>query len=102
MVIGRGFHPFSMLFLISGSLMISTIKDIVGDLDKVRRVLRIFGMVNSAPNFERQSVVIDGASDLFYELWGPTYGKHARAAVGIAELPRRAVLEIMGEFEVHA
>ena len=81
-------------------LMMSSIKQHVGDLDRVKRVIRLFGMVNSAPGFERQFAVIDGASDLFYELWGPQYGKHARAAVGIAELPRRAVLEIMGEFEI--
>jgi enamine deaminase RidA (YjgF/YER057c/UK114 family) len=81
--------------------MISSIKEAVGDLDRVKRVIRLFGMVNSAPGFERQFAVIDGASDLFLELWGPEYGRHARAAVGIAELPRRAILEIMGEFEIH-
>lgn len=80
--------------------MMASIKAEVGDLDQVKRVIRLYGMVNSAPGFERQFAVIDGASDLFYELWGPEYGRHARAAVGIAELPRRAVLEIMGEFEL--
>ncbi len=82
--------------------MMASIKAEVGDLDKVKRVIRLYGMVNSAPGYERQMAVIDGASDLFYELWGPEFGRHARAAVGIAELPRRAVLEIMGEFELHA
>lgn len=81
--------------------MMASIKAEVGDLDKVKRVIRLYGMVNCAPGFERQFAVIDGASDLFYELWGPEFGRHARAAVGIAELPRRAVLEIMGEFELH-
>ena len=57
-------------------------------------------MVNSAPGFERQFAVIDGASDVFFEVWGPDRGRHARAAVGIAELPRRALVEIMGEFEI--
>ena len=80
--------------------MMASIKAEVGDLDRVRRVIRLYGMVNSAPGFERQFAVIDGASDLFYELWGPEFGRHARAAVGIAELPRCAVLEIMGEFEL--
>jgi enamine deaminase RidA (YjgF/YER057c/UK114 family) len=80
--------------------MMASIKAEVGELDRVRRVIRLYGMVNSAPGFERQFAVIDGASDLFYELWGPEFGRHARAAVGIAELPRRAVLEIMGEFEL--
>ena len=80
--------------------MMSSIKEAVGSLDRVKRVIRLFGMVNSAPGFERQFAVIDGASDLFFELWGPEFGRHARAAVGVAELPRRAILEIMGEFEI--
>lgn len=80
--------------------MMGTIKAEVGDLDRVKRVVRLYGMINSAPGFERPFTVLDGASDLFYELWGPVYGKHARAAVGIAELPRRAVVEVMGEFEL--
>jgi enamine deaminase RidA (YjgF/YER057c/UK114 family) len=80
--------------------MIASIKQAVGDLDRVTRVIRLYGMVNSAPGFDRQFGVIDGASDLFYEVWGPERGLHARAAVGIAELPRRALLEIMGEFEI--
>src|SRR3954463_6211041 len=80
--------------------MIASIKETVGDLDRVTRVIRLYGMVNSAPGFERQFAVIDGASDVFFEVWGPERGRHARAAVGIAELPRRALLEIMGEFEI--
>lgn len=81
--------------------MLASIKETVGDLDRVKRVIRLYGMVNCAPDFDRHMVVIDGASDLFLELWGPEYGQHARAAVGIAGLPRGAVLEIMGEFELH-
>ena len=81
--------------------MLASIKKAVDDLDRVKRVIRLYGMVNCAPDFDRHMVVIDGASDLFYALWGPVYGQHARAAVGIAGLPRGAVLEIMGEFELH-
>ncbi len=80
--------------------MMASIKQAIGDLDRVKRVIRLYGMVNCAPDFDRHMAVIDGASDLFYELWGPEYGRHARAAVGIAGLPRGAVLEIMGEFEL--
>lgn len=80
--------------------MLASIKDTVGDLDRVKRVIRLYGMVNGAPNFDRYMNVIDGASDLFLELWGPEYGRHARAAVGIGGLPRGAVVEIMGEFEL--
>jgi len=82
--------------------MLATIKQHTGDLDHVKRVVRLFGMVNSTPDFERQFAVIDGASDLFLELWGPVHGQHARSAVGMAALPRRIAVEINGEFELHA
>jgi hypothetical protein len=82
--------------------MMASIKDAVGDLDRVKRVIRLFGMVNSAAGYERQFAVIDGAADLFYELWGLEFVRHARAAVGIVELARRPILEIIGEFEITA
>jgi enamine deaminase RidA (YjgF/YER057c/UK114 family) len=81
--------------------MLASIKAHTGDLDRVKRVVRLHGMVNSAPGFERQFFVMDGASDLFYELFGPERGAHARSAVGVAELPRRSILEIVGEFELY-
>jgi enamine deaminase RidA (YjgF/YER057c/UK114 family) len=81
--------------------ILATLKAHLGDLDRVKRVIRLHGMVNSAPGFERQFAVIDGASDLFYELWGAERGAHARSAIGVAELPRRSVLEIVGEFQIH-
>ena len=67
--------------------MLATIKQHCGDLDRVKRAVRIFGMVNSAPNLERQPFVIDGGWDLFLELWGPVNGQHARSAVGMAAPP---------------
>ncbi len=81
--------------------MLASIKAHTTDLDRVKRVIRLHGMVNSAPGFERQFAVIDGASDLFVELWGVERCAHARSAIGVAELPRRSVLEIVGEFEVY-
>ena len=81
--------------------MLASIKAHTGDLDRVKRVVRLHGMVNSAPGFENQFAVIDGASDLFFELWGPERGAHARSAIGVAELPRRSILEIVGEFELY-
>ena len=81
-------------------VIMATLHKHTGNLDRVTRIIRLFGMVNSAPGFERQFAVMDGASDLFYEVWGPDKGCHARSAVGIAELPRRAVIEINGEFEI--
>ena len=80
--------------------MLSTIAEKYGTLDRVRRVIRILGMVNSAPGFQRQTHVIDGASDLLYRIWGPEFGCHARTAVGVAELPFGLAIEINGEFEL--
>lgn len=80
--------------------MLATIKAHTGDLDRVKRVLRLFGMVNCTPDFTQPPQVIDGASDLFFELWGPQFGKHARSAVGHVALPRGIAVEINGEFEI--
>ena len=82
--------------------MLATIKAHCGDLDRVKRVLRLFGMCNCTPEFTQMPQVIDGASDLLFELWGPELGKHARTAVGQAALPRGIAVEINGEFELHA
>src|SRR5829696_5246537 len=78
--------------------MLATIKAHCGDLDRVKRVLRLFGMCNCAPDFAQMPQVIDGASDLFFELWG---SPHARTAVGQVSLPRGIAVEINGEFELH-
>jgi enamine deaminase RidA (YjgF/YER057c/UK114 family) len=80
--------------------MLATIKAEIGDLDLVRRVIRLFGMVNCEAGFERMPVIIDGASDLFLDLFGPRIGQHARTAVGQIALPHRMAVEINGEFEV--
>jgi hypothetical protein len=82
--------------------MMATIKAHAGELDRVKRVLRLFGMVNCTPDFTQQPQIIDGASDLFFELWGPESGKHARSAVGLVSLPRGIAVEINGEFEIAA
>jgi enamine deaminase RidA (YjgF/YER057c/UK114 family) len=74
----------------------------LGDLDRVTSWGRIFGMVNSAPGFDRQPSVINGFSDLILELYGPEAGAHARSAVGMAELPFGIPVEIEGEVLVSA
>jgi len=79
--------------------MLATIKRELGNLDRVRQVVRLFGMVNCTGEFTAMPRVIDGASDLFYELYGPQAGCHARTAVGMASLPRGQAVEINGEFE---
>jgi enamine deaminase RidA (YjgF/YER057c/UK114 family) len=80
--------------------MLASLKQELGDLDRINRVVRLFGMVNVTPGFDRMPQVIDGASDFFYELFGPTAGQHARTAVGMAELPHGIPVEINGEFEI--
>ena len=80
--------------------ILASVKQQLGGLDRVRRVVKVTGMVNSSPGFERQFAVIDGASDLFLELWGPEFGQHARSAVGMAELPRGFPMEVEAIFEL--
>jgi enamine deaminase RidA (YjgF/YER057c/UK114 family) len=80
--------------------MLASLKKELRDLDRIKRVVRLFGMVNVAPGFDQMPQVVDGASDFFYELFGPQAGKHARTAVGMAELPHGIPVEINGEFEV--
>ena len=65
----------------------------LGSLDRVERILKVGGFVASAPGFNAQPKVIDAASDLLVEVFGEI-GRHARAAVGVAELPRNAAVEI--------
>ena len=70
-----------------------------GDLDRVRRVVKLGGFVNSAPGFTEQHLVINGASDLMVEVFGDA-GRHARAAVGVPALPFGVAVEVDGVFEL--
>lgn len=70
-----------------------------GDLDRVRRCLRLGGFVNCAPDFAFAPAVVNGASDLIVAVLGDA-GRHARTAVGVASLPRNAAVEVDGIFEV--
>ncbi len=81
--------------------MLASLEQQVGDLGRVKRVVKLLGMVNSSPGFDRQFAVIDGASDLLVSLWGPEHGAHARSAVGMFELPRGIPVEVEGIFELH-
>lgn len=80
--------------------MLGSLKRALGDLDRIVHWQRVFGMVNSAPGFNRQPAVINGFSDLILELFGPEVGSHARSAVGMAELPFDFPVEIEGEVEI--
>lgn len=72
---------------------LAVLKDMLGDLDRVTRVVKVLGMVNSDPAFVDQPAVINGYSDLIVEVFGER-GRHARAAVGMASLPRGQAVEI--------
>ena len=80
--------------------ILASVRQHLGTLDRIRQVVKVYGMVNSSPGFQRQFAVIDGASDLYCELFGPEAGRHARSAVGMFELPRGFPMEIEAIFEI--
>jgi len=80
--------------------ILASLKDALGDLDRVTAWLRAFGMVNGAPGFDRFPMVINGFSDLIIEVYGPDRGGHSRSAVGLAGLPFGAPVEIEAEVEI--
>lgn len=80
--------------------MLGSLKRELGDLDRVTAWLRVFGMVNSTPDFTRQPEVINGFSHLILSLYGEQAGAHARSAVGMAALPFNIPVEIEAEVEI--
>jgi enamine deaminase RidA (YjgF/YER057c/UK114 family) len=79
--------------------LLSQVKAAIGDLDKVKQVVRLGGFINSAPGFADGPRVMNGASDLMVAVFGDK-GKHARSTVGVAALPVDAAVEVEGTFEV--
>ena len=77
-----------------GLNLLASTRTALGSLDKVKRVVKVLGMVRSADEFGDQPKVINGFSDLMVEVFGEAIGKHARAAVGMAELPMGIPVEI--------
>jgi enamine deaminase RidA (YjgF/YER057c/UK114 family) len=77
-----------------GLIMLAKVRAAVGNLDRVQRVVKVFGMVNSAEGFGDQPKVINGFSDLMVEVFGEAIGKHARSAVGMAGLPFNIAVEV--------
>ena len=73
--------------------LLGTLQAAVGDLEKVRRVIKLLGLVNSAPGYTEQHLVINGASELIAQVFGAR-GAHARSAFGVAQLPLGAAVEI--------
>ena len=87
---------------LTGLAIFGSLKRELGDLHRIAAWTRIFGMVNSAPGFNRQPAVINGLTDLVIEVFGSEIGSHARSAVGVAELPFGIPVEIEGEVELRA
>jgi enamine deaminase RidA (YjgF/YER057c/UK114 family) len=80
--------------------LLAQLKSALGDLDKVARVVRLGGFINSAPGFTDGPKVMNGASDLMVTAFGDK-GRHARTTVGVAALPLDAAVEVEGAFEVN-
>lgn len=83
-----------------GLNLLATTRAALGSLDRVKRVVKVLGMVNSAEGFGDQPKVINGFSDLMIEVFGETIGRHARSAVGMAGLPLGIPVEIEMILEV--
>jgi enamine deaminase RidA (YjgF/YER057c/UK114 family) len=78
---------------LTGISLLSSLKAEIGDLNKVKRIVKVFGMVNCPPTFDQQSQVINGFSDLIVQVFGEK-GKHARSAVGMSSLPFNMAVEV--------
>lgn len=72
---------------------LAAVKSVIGDLDRIKQIVRVTGFINSAPGFQDQPKVLNGASDLLVEIFGER-GKHSRLALGTSELPLGAAIEI--------
>jgi enamine deaminase RidA (YjgF/YER057c/UK114 family) len=84
----------------TGITMLSSLNRELGTLNNITAWLRVFGMVNVAPGFTNTPTVINGFSDLIIEVFGKEIGDHTRSAVGMAELPFGAAVEIEAEIEI--
>jgi enamine deaminase RidA (YjgF/YER057c/UK114 family) len=78
---------------LTGLSMLATMQEELGDLDRIERIVKVFGMVNVAPGFVQTPAVVDGCSDLLVEVFGEA-GRHTRSPVGLAELPFGIAVEI--------
>ena len=84
-----------------GLAILSTIKTQLGSLDKIKRVIKVLGMVNCVPEFEKHPYIINGCSELFAKVWGEENGVGVRSAVGFGSLPDNIPVEIEAMFELH-
>lgn len=83
-----------------GLAILATLIHHLGSLNKIKRVVKVLGMVNSTPSFERHPFVINGCSELFAKVWGDDLGVGVRSAVGMGSLPDNISVEIEALFEL--
>lgn len=83
----------------SALMVLACIKEALGDLDKVKEVVRLKGYINVDPDFKEVSAVLNGASELFIDLFGDP-GRHSRTAIGAASMPFGVAIEVEGVFQV--
>ena len=83
-----------------GLAILATLKQNLGSLNKIKRVIKVFGMVASTSNFEKHPYVINGCSELFAKVWGNDNGVGVRSAVGMGSLPGNIPVEIEAVFEL--
>lgn len=83
-----------------GLAILATIKANLGSLDKVKRVIKVLGMVNCTPDFEKHPFIINGCSELFAKVWGEDKGVGVRSAVGMGSLPDNIPVEVEALFEL--
>lgn len=79
---------------------LTSVKTVTGDLQKVKRIIHVLGLVNAGENFIQMPQVIHGATDLLLELWGEDAGWHTRSAIGVYQLPGNSAVEIELTVEV--
>ncbi len=84
----------------TGLAILATLRSQLGSLDRVQRVIKLLGMVNSAADFYEHPKVVNGCSDLFAQIWGAEFGIGARSAVGMGPLPANIAVEIEAIFEL--
>ena len=84
----------------TGLAILATLRSGLSSLDRVKRVVKIFGMVNCTPDFQDHPKVINGCSELFRDVFGPENGVGARSAVGMGSLPGNIAVEIEAMFEI--
>ncbi len=82
-----------------GLAILASIKNHFGNLDRIKRVIKILGMVNAVPDYTKHALIINGCSELYVQLWGNDQGKGVRSAVGMGSLPNNVAVEIEAIFE---